>query len=112
MDIPQPSKITRHVEALRKRGRIKLFYKMGIWRRKRRQILDRDNHECQHCKAKGEYSKATCVHHIKHLDARPDLALVDSNLVSLCDACHNQEHPEKLRKYQVNKKEYITPERW
>lgn len=112
MDSKQAPEITRRVEALYKRGRIKLFYKLGIWRRKRKQILERDNKECQHCKAKGEYSKATCVHHIKHLDARPDLALVDSNLISLCDSCHNQEHPEKLKRQQVNKREYITPERW
>jgi len=112
VDNHQTAEITRRVEALYKRGRIKLFYKLGIWRRKRAQILERDNHECQKCKAEGRQSKATCVHHIKHLDQRPDLALVDSNLISRCDACHNQEHPEKLKKYQVNRKEYITPERW
>lgn len=97
---------------MQQKGRVKLFYKRAIWKRKRRQILDRDNRECQKCKASGGYRRATCVHHIKHLDARPDLALVDSNLISLCDACHNQEHPEKLKKHQVNRKEHITPERW
>jgi len=36
------------------------------------------------------------VHHIKHLKDFPELALVDSNLESLCFTCHNEEHPEKL----------------
>lgn len=38
---------------------------------------------------------ATTVHHIKHLDEHPELALVDSNLISLCADCHNKAHPEK-----------------
>lgn len=100
------------VEALVHADRLRLFYKRKEWRHKRAQILERDNHECQKCKARGRQSQATCVHHIKHLDARSDLALVDSNLISLCDSCHNQEHPEKLRRYTVSKREHITEERW
>jgi len=113
-DIQQetPEEIAKQIIALNQRGRIKLFYKLGIWRRKRRQILDRDNHECQKCKAAGGYRRATCVHHIKHLDKAPHLALTDSNLISLCDACHNEEHPEKLKRQQANRREHITPERW
>lgn len=95
-----------------KAGNTKKFYNSSAWKRKKAEILERDNHECQRCKAKGGYSKATTVHHIKHLTDRPDLALTDSNLVSLCSACHNEEHPEKLRKIEVIKRERITPERW
>jgi len=93
-------------------GRIKLFYKRAAWKRKRREILRRDNYECQKCKRNGKYSRATCVHHKQHLDKRPDLALVDDNLESLCDACHNEEHPEKLKRVEVNRREQIAPERW
>ena len=88
------------------------FYKRKEWKRKRKQILKRDNYECQKCKGRGEFSKAQCVHHIKHLEDRPDLALVDGNLVSLCNACHNEEHPEKLKAVEINKREHITVERW
>ena len=35
------------------------------------------------------------VHHIKPRRDYPELALVDSNLISLCDECHNKMHPEK-----------------
>ena len=52
------------------------------------------------------------MHHIHHIEDRPDLALVDWNLVSLCNNCHNQEHPEKLKRVEVDRKEDIIPERW
>jgi 5-methylcytosine-specific restriction endonuclease McrA len=89
----------------------RIFYHSGAWLSKRKEILKRDNNECQKCKRKGRYSKATCVHHIKHLKDREDLALVDSNLLSLCDCCHNEEHPEKLHKNFV-KKRVISQEKW
>lgn len=95
-----------------KRGNVRKFYKSKPWRKKRREILRRDNRECQKCKANGGYHEAETVHHVKHLKDRPELALVDSNLISLCFTCHNQEHPEKLKRFKVNKREHITPERW
>jgi len=71
------------------------FYKSEKWKRKRAAILRRDGYLCQDCKRYGRMRQATTVHHIEHYDERPDLALVDSNLVSLCAACHNARHPEK-----------------
>lgn len=72
----------------------------------------RDNNECQRCKKLGRFLPAECVHHIKHLDKYPELALVDENLASLCNSCHNIEHPEKFEKIkQINKKPIIE-ERW
>ena len=88
------------------------FYKSSNWLHKRKQVLERDNYECQRCKSKGGFSPATCVHHIKHLKDRPDLALEEDNLVGLCDACHNLEHPEKLLTPSVNIKSQLFPERW
>lgn len=41
---------------------------------------------------------AQVVHHIKHVDEFPELAYTDSNLESLCMACHNKAHPEKATK--------------
>lgn len=89
----------------------KAFYHSGAWQSKRKEILKRDNNECQKCKQKGRYSKAECVHHIKHLKDRQDLALVDSNLLSLCFVCHNEEHPERF-KYNVVAKRVISSEKW
>jgi len=61
-------------------------------------ILRRDKYLCQRCKRYGRMRQATVVHHIKHLDEYPELALDPSNLVSLCADCHNKEHPEKAGK--------------
>ena len=80
------------------------FYNTTVWKHKRAEILRRDHHECQRCKTvHHRLTRATTVHHIKHLDERPDLALVDSNLMSVCYACHNEEHPEKAWKEKENK---------
>ncbi|MCC5465554.1 HNH endonuclease [Pelosinus baikalensis] len=87
------------------------FYRSTIWRSKRKEILKRDNNECQRCKSNGRYSKADCVHHIKFLKDRPDLALVDSNLLSVCDICHNILHPEKLHNNDVVKR-VVSEEKW
>ena len=77
------------------------FDKSALWRRARRQALERDLYLCTECAAawrRGELAAprpATVVHHIKPRSERPDLALELDNLQSLCDACHNKKHPEK-----------------
>jgi len=91
-------------------GWTKKFYGSSIWLHKRDDILDRDNHECQKHKRLGKFKKATCVHHKLHLKDRPDLALTDSNLDSLCDTCHNEEHPERFHK--VVTKKFNNKEQW
>ncbi|TWH49604.1 HNH endonuclease [Sporomusa sp. KB1] len=90
---------------------IRQFYRSAVWLHKRTEILKRDNNECQKCKSRGRFSIAECVHHIKHLKNRQDLALEDSNLISLCNSCHNEEHPEKLHSKQIKKK-FVNNERW
>ncbi|MGN1473687.1 MAG: HNH endonuclease [Eubacteriales bacterium] len=71
------------------------FYKSKRWKKKRLAILKRDGYMCIECRKYGRRRDATTVHHIKDLEHHPELAFVDSNLVSLCDACHNKMHPEK-----------------
>lgn len=71
------------------------FYLSKKWKRKRASILRRDGYQCQDCRRYGRNRQAVTVHHIKHLDEYPEIALVDSNLVSLCADCHNKRHPEK-----------------
>lgn len=92
------------------------FYKTTAWKKKRWEILARDNHECQVCKTEGRFAPANTVHHIKHVEDRPDLALVDDNLVSVCAACHNREHPERFiqnfAEPRKNKLDERFPERW
>ena len=78
------------------------FYTSAKWRHKREIILKRDGYLCQNCKRYGKQVQAVTVHHIKHLDEYPELALDSKNLISLCNACHNKQHPEKA--VNINKK--------
>lgn len=71
------------------------IHKSMRWKRKREQILRRDDYLCQDCKRYGKRVDATEVHHIKHVDEYPELAYQNDNLISLCAACHNKRHPEK-----------------
>lgn len=81
-------------------------------------ILRMDLGECQLCKARGRYRKAALVHHVQHLKDRPDLALSAFDpdtgrrqLVSLCRSCHEEQHPERMRR-TAPKPEPLTEERW
>ena len=71
------------------------FYKSTKWKKKRKAILTRDGYLCQMCKRYGRRTPAETVHHIKHLDEYPELALDNRNLISVCSKCHNKLHPEK-----------------
>lgn len=93
-----------------KQGLYIKFYRSPEWRAKRKEIMRRDNNECQHCKRQGKFSPGECVHHIKHLKDHPLLGLDNDNLVTLCNACHNVEHPEKLRREEPEG--FINEERW
>lgn len=86
------------------------FYQSIAWKNKRKQILDRDNKECQWCKAKGkvaidDINKRTesgrkkiqlVVHHILELKDYPELALNDDNLITVCFECHERHHERAL----------------
>ncbi|WP_243176071.1 HNH endonuclease [Clostridium cadaveris] len=75
--------ITRWIISLIQKNNIKAFYNCALWLKKRADALERDNYECQKCKARGGFSPANCVHHKKHLKKYPELALDLENLVSL-----------------------------
>lgn len=85
------------------------FYHSKAWKRVRALALQRDCGMCQNCmdRFRAGYGikprRAQMVHHIIPREERPDLALDLSNLRSLCNECHNKEHPEKGR--QAGKEE-------
>lgn len=89
------------------------FYGTEKWQRARQDALDRDGGCCVWCRAAGRTATdrhgrrvpvlAALVHHVEPLKARPDLALELDNLVSLCEACHDEAHPEKLAKTRKQK---------
>lgn len=76
-------------------------YNSKKWKLKRLAILKRDKFLCANCKRYGKHTEAVVVHHIKHVDEYPELAFTDSNLQSLCDACHNKAHPEKPKRKAI-----------
>lgn len=73
----------------------KRFYNSDAWKKCRSLALIRDNYLCQECLKCGDITPAVMVHHIKEREDHPELALVLDNLISLCNSCHNKEHPEK-----------------
>lgn len=93
------------------------FYVWGLWKKVRREVLQMDHGECQRCKAKKIYTKATTVHHVNYVKKHPDMALEiwyewhgvrKRNLVSLCHDCHEAVHGYR----KPEKKETLTEERW
>lgn len=93
------------------------FYSWGEWKGLREHVLRLDNRECQLCKARGRYRRGQIVHHVKHLQDRPELALSvwdpDSGqrqLLTVCKRCHEEQHPESLRQFAPVSP--VTVERW
>ena len=106
----------KEIDTLIATGEEHKFYTWPEWQRVRAQTLYLDQHECQMCKMRGRHSRANIVHHVKHLKARPDLALdiwdgQERQLVSVCKKCHEELHPESMQKI---KKQIapVTQERW
>lgn len=93
------------------------FYRRSAWRKVREEVLKLDQYECQVCKSRGKYSKAIIVHHVKHLEDYPELALsiYDGKmrqLISVCRACHEALHPERMQQYQYTAHKPVTREQW
>lgn len=87
------------------------FYKNKKWTDKRAKILKRDKYECQNCRRYYRSKEAKVVHHIYFFEDYAELGLMNWNLVSLCDGCHNKMHnrltdePTRLGKeYQDKRK--------
>lgn len=95
------------------------FYKTPEWIALKKEVLKEQHYECQICKKKGKYAKADTVHHMQFVRKHPELALsktyIDDNgveqinLISICKACHNKKHPEKIKSA---KPKFTNIERW
>ena len=94
------------------------FYGWQEWLCLRSEVLRLDNWECKLCKSRGRHCPAVIVHHVKHLQDRPDLALSvwdpvtgERQLVSVCKRCHKRLHPESQRPF-ARRRPPVTEERW
>ncbi|MCC2249089.1 HNH endonuclease [Virgibacillus sp. AGTR] len=81
--------------ATKKEQESKKFLNSAAWLKCRTLALKRDHYLCQRCFKRKKITPADMVHHIKPRDEYPELSLTLDNLISLCNACHNKEHPEK-----------------
>lgn len=98
------------------------FYVNEKWKKKRLEIMQRDHFECQKCRGRGKIKilksnsshrdQRAYVHHIRHLKDYPELALTDSNLVTLCFSCHEEEHIDERNLFRKNKKGFTNEEKW
>jgi 5-methylcytosine-specific restriction endonuclease McrA len=93
------------------------FYVWSKWKAIRAAVLEMDKNECQMCKSRGQYTRATTVHHVNYVKRHPDKALeiwytfrgqTKRNLISLCHNCHEEIHGYRKKE----KKKPLTEERW
>ena len=101
-------------------GNTDRLYTTPEWKEKRKQILKRDNYECQRCigkyKAGGPLKRiklvrANTVHHKVEMKDDPTLMLEDDNLISLCHSCHDIINERTPKKFNQPKKK-LNEERW
>ena len=88
------------------------FYTWSKWKTKREEVLRLDKYECQICKQRGKYKKATTVHHVNYVKKHPIWYYFRGekkrNLISLCHECHEEVHGYRKKE----KKKPLTEERW
>lgn len=90
------------------------FYESHEWRQCKAAYLERVNHLCERCLAKGIHEPAKIVHHKVHLSednyGDPALMFGFDNLEALCQACHNDEHgkTKQTRRWKFFEGELIT----
>ncbi|QOR34433.1 HNH endonuclease [Clostridium sp. 'deep sea'] len=68
------------------------IYKSKKWKKKRAQVLRRDNYLCRECRRYGKSVTATTVHHCVPIEEDNSLKLNSHNLISLCSKCHDKMH--------------------
>lgn len=81
------------------------------WSKISKRIRERDNYTCQFC---GEKNKRVVVHHKDWQGKRRGISQKEmnndpSNLITLCDKCHNRIHRHKAKDYKDRYNKMIAP---
>lgn len=66
----------------------------ATWQKVREEKLA-DDPLCEEHLKRGETVAATMVHHIQSIKTYPELRLVKSNLMSLCNSCHEEKEKQE-----------------
>ena len=66
------------------------FYKTKEWQRIRMLAMKREAYLCVKCREQNIITKASMVHHIVPVKKDWDKRLTLSNLMPLCESCHNK----------------------
>lgn len=96
----------------------KSFYQSKQWQTTRTLYLKTVNGLCEDCLAKGIYTPAEHIHHLKHLNSNnindPRIAYGFDNLRAVCIECHNKRHAQpKQERYTFDEHGnvvYIPPD--
>jgi hypothetical protein len=79
-------------------------YKHPNWQKKRLEVMEAANFECQHC---GEKNETLNVHHLSYKKGRDPWEYDKAELMCLCEGCHESMHEmedrlkDALHKYKV-----------
>lgn len=97
----------------------KKIYNSIAWRKKRQEILERDNHECVWCAAQGKVTtndrETLEIDHIIEIDKDAELIFNNNNLRTLCRSCHSIRHKRYKRnpiKLNGTKNKWNEDEKW
>lgn len=73
------------------------FRSSSEWKKKRKEIMRRDNFSCKLC---GKKEGLQC-HHVHSLDTNWELRLENSNIITVCSECHSDIHNNKYSEYYL-----------
>ena len=77
------------------------------WQRKRLEVMQRDEFTCQRCNDK---TSPLVVHHYRYIKGHAPWEYDNSDLVTLCENCHEQEHRPMLLKQDCSNTNAIEGE--
>ncbi len=116
-----PDELEKWIRQLIAEDKLNKFYKCREWRQLSESVMKENNYECQYCKKRGFHTPARSVHHVQWVRKHPRLALsrtyeyngvTYSNLIPLCEDCHNKEHDKGSRWKKRNEDKFVNEERW
>lgn len=71
------------------------MYARSFWKELAKVVLERDGYKCQRCGAAHTGKNKLHAHHIKPWAGNPDSRFELSNIVTVCQSCHNWIHSKE-----------------